>query len=90
MNTKVSGGGGGAVLMESEISELTQHEVLEAEIYESSVSSDDKEFTTKLILPQEKQAMHSRMKNDLKNDIVDESLLKTPTKVKPKVINRCF
>ena len=67
------GTGGGetdaAVWMQSEISELTMTEVLEAEVYESS---DDNEFMAKLISPHEKYSLHtSRMEDDV-GDIISK------------------
>ena len=64
-----SSGAGATVRMQSEISELTMTEILEAEVYKSS---DDNEFMAKLISPHEKYSLHtSRMEDDV-GDIISK------------------
>ena len=57
-----------ADIQNTEISALTQTEVVEAIIYESS---EDDEFTTKLISPSEKHKLHRRIKDEDQDMIVN-------------------
>ena len=60
-----------ADIQNTEISDLTQTEVVEAIIYESS---EDDEFTTKLISPSEKHKLHRRIKDE------DQDMITLPPK----------
>ena len=75
-------GTGGVVAAENtEISELTQAEVLEATVYESS---EDRSFDGKLISPAEKRMRNTRKLDDVSDG--DEPF-KTPTKIQKRKSN---
>ena len=80
-----SGGGGvqaAAEIPNTDISALTQTQVVEAVIYESS---EDGEFTTKLISPREIHKLHGWIQED--EEDTNTTPLKTPTKSEKRKSN---